>query len=260
MIRTMIAEEMTMKIRINHRIRAVIFLALVNLGAFAIAITAQSDPNYTEWSKTKEEREQRMLVAERESYVIRHINFNGNMWVRDRDMRRRLDRHFSQGDIFQRKLLENSIRNLSKMHAIFPVTMNDVVVRLDSKDKNIELTFNVRERQSLSQPNDHACGQAKTEQDPLVVEAARDQYIYRRIEIVGNTYTRYREFRRRFANFFNEGDIFTKKALEDSVRRVSKMKTIYPIRMENIEIRLDRENKVVDIVFCVKQRPKKDQL
>ncbi len=99
------------------------------------------------------------------------------------------------------------------------------------------------------------CGQATEIRDSLIDEATAKQFKTRRVEIVGNTVTRYREFGRRMQAGIHEGDIFTRKALEKTVKRISKMKSIYPITMDNIEIRLDREHKDIDIIFCVKQRP-----
>lgn len=69
--------------------------------------------------------------------------------IRDREFRERLDRDFREGDIFNGKLLVKSVKNLSKMHAIFPVTMENVLVRLDPDHKDIELRFIVRERPSM---------------------------------------------------------------------------------------------------------------
>lgn len=102
-----------------------------------------------------------------------------------------------------------------------------------------------------------ACVQEKSEQDRLITEAIEKQYNIRRIEISGNSSIRHREFTKRMATNFNEGDIFTREALEKSVKRISKMKAIYPISMKDLEVRLDPEYKDVDFLICVKQRPRK---
>src|SRR5687768_17963578 len=81
------------------------------------------------------------------------------------------------------------------------------------------------------------CGQDIKTRDSLIDEANRDQFNTRRVEIAGSTYTRHREFSRRMAPGLNEGDIFTRGALEKSIRQVSKMKAIYPISIENVEVR-----------------------
>lgn len=99
-----------------------------------------------------------------------------------------------------------------------------------------------------------SCGQAEDVRDPLINEAHNGQFNVRRVWIVGSTYTRYREFGKRM--YQSEGDIFTREKLEKTVKRISKMRSIYPINMDNIEVRLDRNNGYIDIVFCVKQKPK----
>lgn len=101
------------------------------------------------------------------------------------------------------------------------------------------------------------CGQPLEISGPLIDEAERKEFNTKWVEIAGNTYTRWREFGRRMAPGMNEGDIFTRAGLEASIKKISKMKTIYPISKENIEIRLDRADGTIDIVFCVKQKPKK---
>lgn len=107
------------------------------------------------------------------------------------------------------------------------------------------------ESKSIEEP----CGQSKEVLDPLTDEAERLEFTVKYIEIVGSTYTRYREFAKKM--LLNEGDIFRQELLEKSVARISKMKSIYPISMENVEVRLDREQKVINIVFCVRQKPKR---
>lgn len=110
----------------------------------------------------------------------------------------------------------------------------------------------------LSEGNgQYKCGQPVEVSGPLIDEAEREQFNTRRVEISGSTYTRDREFRKRMVNGMSEGDIFTRAALEKSVRQVSRIRSIYDITMENIEIRLDREDRSIDIVFCVKQKPRR---
>ncbi len=101
------------------------------------------------------------------------------------------------------------------------------------------------------------CGQTKVIRDPLIDEATAKYFNTRRVEISGSTYTRHRKFVRHMEDGLMEGNIFTLTALEKTVKRISKMKSIYPITMDNIEIHLDREQNDIDIVICVEQRPRK---
>lgn len=98
------------------------------------------------------------------------------------------------------------------------------------------------------------CFVDKEENLRLIQEAESNQYRVRRIEMVGNISTRHRVFVKKMA--FVEGDIFTGQLLEKSIKNLSKLKVIYPIGLENVEIRLDSKMKDVDLVFCVEERRK----
>jgi outer membrane protein assembly factor BamA len=89
----------------------------------------------------------------------------------------------------------------------------------------------------------------------LITEAEAAEFNVRRIEISGSTDIRYRTFSRKMA--LNEGDIFTSENLLKSVRGISRINAIKPITIDDVEIRLDRQNRDIDFVFCVIQRKKK---
>lgn len=98
------------------------------------------------WSKTSQERESRINMAQREQYRIGHIYFAGNKHVRDWEVRRRLVPGFTQGDIFDRRALDKSLRRISKVKQIYSVTIENVEVRLDEKEKYAEFVINVKEK------------------------------------------------------------------------------------------------------------------
>ena len=114
-----------------------------------------------------------------------------------------------------------------------------------------------RNTPTTGSPQESGCRQPTLERDAIIKEAERGQYHIHWIYIVGNTYTRFRDFRRKMADEFNEGYIFERRFLEESVKRISKMKTIYPISMDNIEVRLDRDKKEINFDICVTQKPKR---
>lgn len=99
------------------------------------------------------------------------------------------------------------------------------------------------------------CSQDKAEKLQLIKEAKSNQYRIRRIEMVGNNTTRHRVFVKRMA--FVEGDLFTEELLEKTIKNLSKLKVIYPIGLENVEVHLDNQTKDVDLVFCVVEKKKK---
>ena len=86
-------------------------------------------------------------------------------------------------------------------------------------------------------------------------EAQRNEFTVRRVEFVGNTYTRDHVLRDRMTPIINEGDVFTRAKLVRSLRRMSALKrTIYPLRLTDVEIRLDRAEGLVDMTICFRER------
>ena len=55
---------------------------------------------------------------------------------------------------------------------------------------------------------------------------------------------------------FNEGDIFTSENLLKTIDGFNRLEVIEPITIDNVEIRLDRQNRDIDFVFCVIQKEK----
>lgn len=103
---------------------------------------------------------------------------------------------------------------------------------------------------------DYVCRQSTELRDSLIAEAEAAQYNVLHIEFVNNVHLSGRKLFRKSGPAINEGDIFTRRNLETAMKRVSKIKSIYPLTMENIEIRLNRSNKSIDILFCLKEKPK----
>jgi hypothetical protein len=110
---------------------------------------------------------------------------------------------------------------------------------------------------SITQDSDHEpfkCPQPPAEQDPLIREAEENQYIVRRVEFLGNIHTRDYALRRRM-NLINEGEVFTRENLVRSIKNVSRLKNIvYPVKLNDATIRLDRSNKEVDILICFQEK------
>ena len=102
-----------------------------------------------------------------------------------------------------------------------------------------------------------SCDQERAVQEQLIREAQVRPYVVRRISIDGNIYIRDREFRNRFV--LNEGDIFTRAGLLKSLQNASRMHSIYPIGLRNVEVQLDRERYDVILLFCVRERSRQKQ-
>lgn len=87
---------------------------------------------------------QLMDEAQKTEYTVRRVEFSGNEHIRDNTLRRRFLQQ--EGDVFSGKALEQSLKNFSKLSTIYPVTLNDVAVRLDRKEKLMDFTIYFRER------------------------------------------------------------------------------------------------------------------
>jgi hypothetical protein len=87
---------------------------------------------------------QLMSDAESAKFTLRRVEFTGNVHIRDQALRKHLVHQ--EGDIFSRKLLDESLKNFSSVKEIYPVTLADVEARLDREEKLIDLTIYFRER------------------------------------------------------------------------------------------------------------------
>jgi hypothetical protein len=97
------------------------------------------------------------------------------------------------------------------------------------------------------------CFQRATEKERLMREAEENQYTLRRIEFIGNTYTRDQVLRDRM-EILQEGNLFTRENLIRSLQSVSQLETLYPVKLSNVAIRLDRLEKEIDIIICFKEK------
>jgi hypothetical protein len=87
---------------------------------------------------------QLMSDAESAKYTLRRVEFSGNQYVADGVLRKQLVHQ--EGDLFSRKLLDESLKKFSSVREIYAVTPADVLARVDREEKLIDLTIIVRER------------------------------------------------------------------------------------------------------------------
>ncbi len=100
------------------------------------------------------------------------------------------------------------------------------------------------------------CSQTSTVQEELIREAQVRKFHVRRMEVSGATFTWHKEFQKRF--WLDEGDLFTRSGLVKTVRNVSRIRTIYPVGLQDVKILLDRKRHRVDLIFCVMERPRQN--
>ena len=97
------------------------------------------------------------------------------------------------------------------------------------------------------------CSQPEGERESLIREAVENEYWVRRVEFYGIPNTPDRVLRRRLV--LAEGGIFTREDLVKSLERLSKLKRlIYPLKVSDVLIQLDRPGRNVDMVICFRER------
>ena len=96
------------------------------------------------------------------------------------------------------------------------------------------------------------CGQTTAEQTPSLREAIDRRYTLRRVEFIGNETIRDHDLRHKV--LLREGDLFSQRNLAKTLVSLNKLKTLYPVTMRNVIVRLDRAEKLVDMTFCIRER------
>lgn len=115
-------------------------LVLVGAGGSESRVIA-SDESSNPCSQPNAEREELMRTAEKMRFTVRRVEFIGTTYTRDEVLRRRMT-NFQEGDVFSRRGLINSLRNMSKLRSeIYPVTLSDVELNLNKSDQTVDLTI-----------------------------------------------------------------------------------------------------------------------
>jgi len=126
-------------------------------------------------------------------------------------------------------------------------------LQLSQELKSTQATTKPVMQESTSAP--FKCSQPAAAQEPLIREAVENQYWVRRVEFLGNEYTRDNVLRRRIT--LQEGDVFTRENLVNSLESVNKLKRIiYPVKLSDVIIRLNAPEKIVDMTICFKEKRK----
>ena len=93
------------------------------------------------------------------------------------------------------------------------------------------------------------------EREALMNDAEQRQFTLRRVEFLGLIQPPDEKMRSQMSNF-NEGDIFSRAKLTDSLAKMSLFRNeIYPVRLTDLMLRLNEPDKTVDITICF--RPKR---
>ena len=95
------------------------------------------------------------------------------------------------------------------------------------------------------------CGQTTAEQTPWLREVIDRRYTLRRVEFIGNETLSDHDLRRSVV--LREGDLFSQRNLAKTLVSLNKLKTLYPVTMRNVIVRLDRTEKLIDMTFCIRE-------
>jgi outer membrane protein assembly factor BamA len=83
--------------------------------------------------------------------------------------------------------------------------------------------------------------------------AETNHFTIRRIEFVGNAHTSDGVLQKRMSAL-QEGEKFSKRNLNRSLTDVSRLNVIYPVQLRDVVLRLERFERLVDVVVCFKER------
>jgi hypothetical protein len=91
--------------------------------------------------------------------------------------------------------------------------------------------------------------------EALMRQAEKRQFTLRRIVFLGLTDTPDEKMRSQMSKF-NEGDIFSRAKLAESLKKMNRLQSeIYPVRLTDLRFQLNEPDKTVDMTICF--RPKR---
>ena len=97
------------------------------------------------------------------------------------------------------------------------------------------------------------CAQPAREQAEIIKVAEANHYSIRRLEFLGNERISDWTLRKRM-RALQEGEKFRRSNLVRSLKNVSRLKTIHPVRFSDVMLRLNESDKLVDLVICFKEK------
>jgi outer membrane protein assembly factor BamA len=104
------------------------------------------------------------------------------------------------------------------------------------------------------QSDEKVTRQRKSEVLLLIEKAEQNQYRVSHIYFSGNTEIRDRVLHRKIKKRLNEGDIFTRQNLYQGLINLSELKVIYAVRLKDVKVSLDEENKMIDLTITVREK------
>jgi hypothetical protein len=122
---------------------------------------------------------------------------------------------------------------------------------------SVALTSAAAQATNSATPNyGQYCNQSKDVREKLISEAQNEQFNVRRVEFLGSEHIRGRELFKRVW-MVNEGDIFTRENLAKATKKLSGFSKIFPVTIDDVTVKLDEQDRSIDILFCIRERQKK---
>ena len=87
----------------------------------------------------------------------------------------------------------------------------------------------------------------------IMSEGEKNRYTVRRLVFVGNTWTRDSILRKQ-THELREGEIFSVSTLRHSLKNLSRLRSIYPVRIGDVDAYLNPEDSTIDITINVRPR------
>ena len=87
----------------------------------------------------------------------------------------------------------------------------------------------------------------------LMSQAEKNRYTIRRLEFVGSTWTRDSALRKQTQEL-REGEIFSYTRLRHSLNNLSRVRSIYPVRINDVDAYLNPDESTLDITIHVRPR------
>jgi hypothetical protein len=109
---------------------------------------------------------------------------------------------------------------------------------------------------AFGQSNNNDKNQQLPELMLLIEKAEQNEYNVKYVEFCCPEKIRGRVLFGQINKFINEGDIFTRQNLYQSLAALSKLKAIYPVNIENVSVRLNEKERIIHITYNIRERKK----
>ncbi len=110
------------------------------------ALVTQVERDSVNCKQPAANREALIREADKGKFTLRRLEFIGNVSTADGILRRKIASRMAEGNLFSRRDLMASLKNVSGLKTIYPVSMRDVVARLDKAEKTLDLQICFKER------------------------------------------------------------------------------------------------------------------